>query len=281
MSADGQGTPRLWERADLSEPEVLDLDGARTVVFTHRSPAKVGDPDGVNEDGALALACGGHGWVLAVADGVGGHAAGEQASREALQALRDAVRKALGAGRSLRDGILDGFEEGNRRVTALPADAATTLVAVEIMAGSARVYHAGDSVAVITGQRGRLKHETTPHSPVGYAVESGLLAADDALDHAQRHIISNALGGEDMHIAVGPSVRLAPRDTVVLASDGLFDNLSTAEVVEFVRVGPLETAVDRLVACCRLRMAGGAGDRPSKPDDLTVVAWRLPGEAGH
>jgi serine/threonine protein phosphatase PrpC len=82
------------------------------------------------------------------------------------------------------------------------------------------------------------------------------------------------LGAPDMRIEVGTQRRIAPRDTLLLASDGLSDNLRTEEIVALLRTGPLDAACERLAEVARARMqAPGAGE-PSKPDDLTFVAYR-------
>ncbi|MGI9590762.1 MAG: PP2C family protein-serine/threonine phosphatase, partial [Myxococcota bacterium] len=80
---------------------------------------------------------------------------------------------------------------------------------------------------LLIGQRGRVKLQTVDHSPVGFAVEAGLLDADAALHHEDRHIISNFVGGADLRIEMGSGLHLAERDTLCLASDGLADNLRT------------------------------------------------------
>jgi serine/threonine protein phosphatase PrpC len=67
---------------------------------------------------------------------------------------------------------------------------------------------------------------------------------------------------------------MAARDTLVIASDGLLDNLLPNEIVEFVRTGPLNLAVGALVAEAQQRMANHDGNAPCKPDDLTVIAYR-------
>ncbi len=124
------------------------------------------------------------------------------------------------------------------------------------------------------GQRGKVKLQTVSHSPVGYAVESGLIDQDEAMHHADRHLISNMVGSADMRIEVGPKRRLSPRDTLLLATDGLFDNLLAAEIVEYVRKGSLAHAADVLLATSRQRMAQPENGHPSKPDDLTFVMFR-------
>ncbi len=266
-------TPLIVSASSTERPLCVPLLGGEAVVFTRRSPDKL-DP-APNEDALAVLETDDGGAVLVVADGVGGHAVGERASDAAVRA----VAASLGPGddglpRDLRDAVLDGFDRAHRDVSALPGDAATTLVVAELRGRSVRIHHAGDSQALVSGQRGRVRHWSTPHSPVGYAVEAGLLDERDALVHEDRHVISNALGCPGMHIEIGPALTLADRDTLLLASDGLADNLSLDEIVEIIRRGPLLDAVARLVERASARMAGSPDGQPSKPDDLTVVAWR-------
>ena len=109
---------------------------------------------------------------------------------------------------------------------------------------------------------------------MGYAVEAGLMNEAEALHHEDRHLVSNTIGAPDMRIEVGPVVRLAPRDTVLLASDGLTDNLRGAEIVEIVRKGPLREAAARLANTAQRRMNTERESRPSKPDDLTFLLFR-------
>ena len=191
--------------------------------------------------------------VLAVADGLGGHAGGERASRgwrskRSKNRCRRPHPPTRTANRSnLRAAILNGIEAANQAVRELGTGAATTLALVEIQDRTIRPYHVGDSAILLTGQRGKLKLQTIPHSPIGYAVEAGLMKEEDAIHHEERHVISNVIGSDQMRIEIGPPIEMAPRDTLVLASDGLFDNLLPDEIVESVRSGPLDEAVGALV----------------------------------
>jgi serine/threonine protein phosphatase PrpC len=124
------------------------------------------------------------------------------------------------------------------------------------------------------GQRGRVKLQTVSHSPVGYAYEAGLLDETEAMHHEDRHLVSNVIGSPDMRIEIGPPVCLAPRDTLLLASDGLLDNLYNDEIVERARKGPLKGVVHSLAGACRERMTHPQQGAPSKPDDLTLVVFR-------
>jgi serine/threonine protein phosphatase PrpC len=77
-----------------------------------------------------------------------------------------------------------------------------------------------------------------------------------------------------MRIEVGSQQPIAPRDTLLLASDGLSDNLRTEEIVALLRTGALDAACDRLAELARARMVAPSEGEPSKPDDLTFVAFR-------
>jgi serine/threonine protein phosphatase PrpC len=259
----------------MGEVAELEFAGGTAVVYTQRSPQK----ETPNEDVAAFLPTGPDSGVLAVADGLGGHAGGERASRLAIETLQKTMHDALAASPAwesdqLRGVILDGIESANQRVLELGSGAATTLALVEIQGRTVRPYHVGDSVILLTGQRGKLKLQTIAHSPIGYAVEAGLMAEEDAIHHEERHVISNVIGSERMRIEIGPPLKMARRDTLILASDGLLDNLLPHEIVAFVRSGPLDRAVAAMVGEVSRRMAGRNGSEPSKPDDLTVIAYR-------
>src|SRR5262249_39299384 len=227
-----------------------------------------------NEDAAAVIPLG-DSLVLAVADGVGGMPAAREASNAAVQTLARVLRKLPEDTAEVRPAILDAVEKANHNVLGLARGAATTLVVAQLDAKRLRCYHVGDSELLAVGQRGRIKQRVVPHSPTGFAVEAGLLDADEAVQHDQRHILFNVIGSPDMRVEVGPALQLPMRDTVLLASDGLFDNLFIDEIVDSIRVGPLAAAADRLVERAAKRMTGnGSSDQPCKPDDLTVVLFR-------
>ncbi len=253
------------ERLDLSLPQ------GKICVRTIRSPEK----QTANEDAAAIIQLGAESLVLAVADGVGGTPAGRDASNTAVETLARVLCELPRDTASLRPAILDAVEETNRLLLEVGRGAATTLVVAQLDALGLRSYHVGDSELLVVGQRGRIKQRLVPHSPTGFAVEAGLLDEDEAVQHDQRHVLFNVVGSPEMRVEVGPVLQLAVRDTVLLASDGLFDNLFIDEIVDAIRVGLLEAAADRLVERVSSRMNGeGAADHPCKPDDLTIVLFR-------
>lgn len=265
-----EGARLFFEQEHLDDAE-FSVGGGIVALHSSRSPGK----DSPNEDAAGIVAAGADRAVLAVADGLGGAPAGRQASAIAIHCIARAVEGALRDGHELRYGILNGFEAANEEVLALGVGAATTLMVVEIDGAAVRPFHVGDSFMLVTGQRGKVKSQTIPHSPTGYAVAAGLLDEKQALHHEERHVISNVIGSAEMRIDVGSPIELAPNDTLVLASDGLSDNLLTPEIVELVRKGPLEKASRAMARRAEKRMELDDGNAPSKPDDLTFLIFRL------
>lgn len=255
---------------EMSEPEAMALGSGDLVVFTcARRPGR-----SPNEDAAGIVPIGEDRAVLLLADGMGGAAGG---ARAAGIAITRTVERLLppGDGESgVRNAILDGIEESNRAIRGLEVGAGTTIIAIEISSGRFRSYHAGDSMAMLVDASGRPTWRTPPHSPVGYAIEAGLLDETDAMTHYNRHLLANALGKRTMHIEVGTPHRLRPGETLIVASDGLFDNLLLEEIGECVRKRNLARAVTELVATAGRRMASPDSSNLSKPDDLTVLAYR-------
>ena len=239
--------------------------------------ATIGDrqKNGPNEDSAAIIPVNGDYLVLIVADGVGGMSGARRASNLTVEVIREAVKRIdKSNGSKLRTAILDGIEAANRKVLELGTGSASTLALAEVGPGYVRTYHVGDSIVLVCGQRGRLKLMTTPHSPIGFAMEAGLLDESEALQHADLNLISNVIGSADMRIEIGSELPLAPYDTLLLASDGLTDNLLLEEIIHTIRNGPLETRVRGLTELVQGRMAYYEHGMPSKPDDYTVILFR-------
>jgi len=252
----------------MQEPVAVSVPGGRAVCLSRRMPEKTTE----NEDAAGVFVIDDSATVIAVADGMGGGAAGQHAAAATLASLERTLKGVSRDG--LRAGILDGIEKANEAVRAMGVGAGTTFVAVEIADGNARSYHVGDSMAMIVGGRGKLKLQTVMHSPVGYAVESGHLDAGEAMHHEDRHIVSNVVGDPAMRIEISSSIALAPQDTVLLGSDGLFDNLAVGEIIAMLRHGGLRDVVQSIGDEATRRMTEPTRGEPSKADDLTVLAFR-------
>lgn len=251
-----------------SAPEYQSIGSGQVATFSARSPSKLT----VNEDAYAIVPVDEATLILAVADGAGGHPQGDVAARLAIEALVGEVR--AGSHLPPRVAIINGFEVGQNLIMEQAPRAATTLVVVEITNHTARTYHAGDSGACVIGGRGKNKAHTVFHSPTGYAMEAGLLTEIQAMRDDDRHIVSNTLGDLNMSLEIGTTIQLAPRDTVVIASDGLFDNLLSDEISALACRGSIEAACGALVEAATARMLNTDSAKPSKPDDLTVLVYR-------
>ncbi len=259
------------------EPDQIEVDvaGGSAVALSRKDPGKQTE----NEDTAAVMPYGRDAAVLVVADGAGGLPAGKRASLTAVTTLAASLQTAMDKTMLLRTAILTGIEAANEAVLALANGSATTMTVITIEGLIARSYQIGDSEALVVGQRGLVKLQTTAHSPTGFAVEAGFLDEREALHHEDRHLVSNFLGTSDMRIDVGAGVELRPRDTVLVASDGLTDNVHLDEIVEQVRKGGLAESAAAVVKLAGERMCGTVSGQPSKPDDLSLILFRKPGRA--
>lgn len=220
------------------------------------------------EDAAAVIACGPDALVLAVADGMGGQRGGARASKVAVETLAEHVRET-----SAEPGaIVEAFDEAQTRTRGRRGAGATTMVVALITAKGLRLFNVGDSEAMLLNTRGRVKTRTTAQSPVGYLVAAGALMPDEALLHEYRHLLSSAIGIDAMRLEVCPQVAVAKKDTLVMGSDGMFDNVFEHEVLETIRVRDLEKAGDQLATLVASRMRGGGP--PSKTDDMSFILFR-------
>jgi protein phosphatase len=183
------------------------ITGAATDVGRVRE----GNEDAYLVDDAMGL--------VAVADGMGGHRAGEVASATALEALRSAITH----GRPLRESMQDANEAVFTKSLTdeeLRGMGTTLTAATLVTGGTVLVGHVGDSRAYLLHD-GELRQVTVDHSLVEELVREGRLTADEAAVHPQRSIITRALGVDaSVEVDVYP-VELAPGDRLLLCSDGL------------------------------------------------------------
>ena len=266
--------PTIFHKAHMDAVETVSVANGTVVAFSRTSPEK----DTPNEDSAAVFPLWQGAAVLVVADGVGGMKDGSRASAAAIRAFRKVLSE-VRQGTDLRNPILDAIQQANANILRHAAGSATTIAAVEVCDGKMRSYHVGDSIIMQVSERGVVKSLTLSHAPVSYAVEAGVLTEDEGLLHPDRNLISNVVGDRDMRIEIGPRRKLATQDTVLLASDGLCDNLTTDEIADLVRRNPLSSRIAKMVEIARERMSLTAFDDetidlPGKPDDLTLLVYR-------
>jgi serine/threonine protein phosphatase PrpC len=235
----------------------------KLVVGQHTDKGRIRE---VNEDDLLVDA---EMSLYAVADGMGGHRAGEVASRTALETLRAAVA----SGKAIRDAISDANEAVMERAAGDEGlyGMGTTVTAGTLAAGGTfLVGHVGDSRAYIA-RDGELRQITEDHSLVEEMVRNGQLTPQQAEAHPQRSIITRALGMEpDVEIDLYP-VELHEGDRLLLCSDGLTTMVRSEAIATILdqEDDPQRTA-DELVEAANA--AGGE-------DNITVLVVDVVGDA--
>ena len=259
---------------------VGDADVERHVFTTHLGEVSIisvadHEKPGPNEDSAAIIPVNDRYLVLIVADGVGGMAGARRASNLTVETIRKHIANSGETnGPRLRTAILDGIEAANQAVLDLGTGSASTLALAELGPGYVRTYHVGDSILLMCGQRGLLKLLTIPHSPVGFAMEAGLIDESEALQHAELNLIFNVIGSADMRIEIGSELPIAARDSLLLASDGLTDNVLQDEIINSIRAGPAGEALGAIMHLAQNRMTEEKPGQPSKPDDCTAILFR-------
>jgi PPM family protein phosphatase len=190
-----------------------------------------------------------HGWLFAVADGVGGHEKGEVASRTAIEAVLEGFRQAS-RGETL-SGLLEKLvRKANTRVldAGMNSGMATTLVACALRYDRAVIAHVGDSRCyLVRGKAATLL--TRDHTVANDHARLGLLSAREVAESETRHILSRSLGTELSVSAEIDDYQVLAGDTLLLCSDGLHGALSAEDIAGVVsEAADVEAAARRLVA---------------------------------
>jgi protein phosphatase len=224
--------------------------------------------------------------LFVVADGMGGHVAGEVASRVAVEAIEAFIEETAGADKnrtwpfpfdpslSLEANRLKAaFRLANRRIASAIADSqdlrgmATTASAVLMGKESASVGHVGDSRVYVLRQ-GTLAQITHDHSWVEEQVRAGTLTPSAARQHPWRNVVTRALsGGEDPEVDV-TEVTPEVGERYLLCSDGLFGVVADDRIAEILGQSgvPLEAICRGLV---------DAANKAGGPDNITALVLEI------
>lgn len=218
--------------------------------------------------------------LFVVADGMGGHAAGEVASRLAVEAIANVVEATADLASQdtwpipfdtsvSRDGnrLRAGFDLANRRIAERVAETtalrgmATTAVALLLTDKTSVLAHVGDSRAYLV-RASALTRLTRDHSWVEEQMHAGMLSESAAREHPWRNIVTRALaGGETVDVEVH-ELELHAGDRLLLCSDGLSSVLTDTTIHEIV------SQVDRDAVCEELvRVVNERGG----PDNVTTL----------
>ena len=220
----------------------------------------------LNEDAMVSLADRG---MWAVADGMGGHEAGEVASAKVVESLARVpangsldkyVEQALEALVAANDELIELGHAGLERKTI-----GSTVVALAIGEGQFRCFWAGDS----RGYRirdGQITQLTRDHSLVNDLIAAGMLTAAEAETHPNANVITRAVGAAEALKVDVVEGEARSGDTFLIASDGLTRLVSPVELLSKLHSKPLDEAADQLI---QMVLDRGA------PDNVTLVVVRV------
>jgi protein phosphatase len=206
-----------------------------------------------------------------VADGMGGHQAGQVASRLAAEGAIRAIAALQGAAVSLAERLRQAVACANREIfveaQARPelAGMGTTFVGLLFGEGRLALAHVGDSRAYVL-RRGRLRALTDDHSIVAELLRRHAISEADAREHPHRHVLTRALGVRPRTEPDLAELTPQPGDLFVLCSDGLTSHVDDAGLAaRLADEDDLEAAAADLI---------GAANRAGGLDNSTVVLIR-------
>ena len=201
------------------------------------SATSVGKIRSVNEDSFCVSQIGENGEVLAVvADGMGGHNAGEVASAQAVKVLKDLK---LRADVAIKDALLCAIDCANNEIYKMSQKQpeqhgmGTTITACVIAGNTATVAQVGDSRLYLI-RDGKLSQITKDHSLVEMLLESGEITEADAKHHPQKNVITRALGTDNTVEADTYELEISAGDIILLCSDGLVNMVDDKKILSII-----------------------------------------------
>ncbi len=214
-----------------------------------------------------------HGWLFALADGVGGQDRGEVASRMAVETVATGFRAAP-SGQSLTSLVPRLIQAANTKIlemhSASPGGSAmaTTFVACALRFDRAVVSHVGDSRCYLI-RRGHALPLTRDHTVANEQARLGLLSGREAAAASTRHLLSRSLGGELFVDVDTAEHQIFTEDVLLLCSDGLHGSVDEFDIGRIVKHGVnLKGAAVDLVALANKRDGG---------DNISVLLIRIIG----
>jgi serine/threonine protein phosphatase PrpC len=203
-----------------------------------------------------------------VADGMGGHAGGQEASQIATRAIRNHLDTHWDSEVSSEDLLQGAITAANEQILEDQAnnperqDMGTTLVMVLFRGGQSFRAHIGDS-RLYRFREEQLEQMTEDHTWVARAMKMGDLSEEEARSHPWRHVLFQCLGRRDLHPVEVAPLEVRSGDALILCSDGLTEEVADTEIRHYLLTNAAcEQIVKDLVEAART--AGGS-------DNITVV----------
>ena len=203
-----------------------------------------------------------------VADGMGGHAGGQEASKIATETLSDYLEQHWDSDLDSETLLHQGVEEANAKIIAdqqshpSRAEMGTTIVAVIFRLEKCWCVHVGDS-RLYLWRENDLSPLTEDHTWVAWALKSGSISPAEAQIHPWRHVLSQCLGRKELHSIDIDILNIQQGDRLLLCSDGLTGEVSEEEITTYLqKAETCEEAVTQLIKTAKQN--GGS-------DNITVI----------
>lgn len=193
-------------------------------------------------------------YLFAVADGMGGYAAGEIASRSTIKAFAAATHGLRHEqGKNIGEVMLEAFNRANTHVHKMSLNNSnyngmgTTMTALYLPGNNiGYCCHIGDS-RMYRFRDGKLEQLTHDHTYVASLLAEGKISEEEAMVHPKRHMLLQAVGVEDEIKADLLKIDVKEGDRILLCSDGLTDMLRDEEITELIALADLEEAGQQLL----------------------------------
>ncbi|MFH0352426.1 MAG: PP2C family protein-serine/threonine phosphatase [Chromatiales bacterium] len=215
------------------------------LAWTSSACSHIGNVRRINEDAYLDKP---HAGLWVVADGMGGHAAGDQASKSIVAAL-SGVSPAPTLGVFV-DRVCDCLQRVNQELIAMGAEkhriTGSTVVALLALGPGCAILWAGDSRAYLL-RDGALKQLSADHSQIELYVKLGLIARDQAANHPLSNIVTRAVGTHEALDLDRDTIEAHAGDRFLLCSDGLYRHVTHEEIASLLRTGSASSAAQSLV----------------------------------
>jgi serine/threonine protein phosphatase PrpC len=218
---------------------IIELPPYRIAFFI----AKNAQPEKDNED-SLFIYAKNNMLIFGVSDGAGGHPKGKEASELSVMKMIELIKK----NKTLNFPIF--FEEVNQSVRDLKVGAHCTFSVSFIEDSFFRACSVGDSEIIFWNSSGKKLYNNIPQSEVGYLIQSGTIEQEDSLDSPNRHYVTNLIGDDAIRIESTSKLEIKKGNTILIGSDGLFDNISHDQLTEIATQGPFEKSFETLEQLC-------------------------------
>ncbi|MEF9952516.1 MAG: Stp1/IreP family PP2C-type Ser/Thr phosphatase [Clostridium sp.] len=220
----------------------------------------------VNEDSILTLETDNY-TILIVADGMGGHSAGEIASLIAVTTINEYLEKNFSIYEDVTELLRDAILEANREIFKKASSSeslsgmGTTITALLIIGNKVYIGHVGDSRAYLI-RNGEISQITEDHSYINELLKKGAITKEEAKVHPMKNLITRAVGTDKYVVIDTYEECIYSNDVLLLCSDGLTRYVTDSEILDFVIKG---SRSEDLVDTANLR--GGK-------DNISVIVAR-------